>query len=41
MKKVRFAEEQMVAILREADRSPVADVARKPSAELCRTETAK
>jgi len=28
MKKVRFTEEQMVAIVRGADRSPVADVAK-------------
>ncbi len=27
MKKFRFTKEQIVAILREADRSPVADVA--------------
>jgi putative transposase len=29
MKKARFSEEQMVAILREADRSPIVDVAKK------------
>jgi putative transposase len=29
MKKARLTEEQMVAILREADRSPITEVAKK------------